>query len=73
MLRVALIKALTVFPMGRVRGCVCAVGCCAAAQVDKDKGEIISLQGDQRKNVRDFLVDQEICRAERIVVHGFGV
>ena len=47
--------------------------CNGAHLIDKEKGEIIQLQGDQRANVRDFLVDQEICRAERIVVHGFGI
>eukprot|EP00980_Cylindrotheca_fusiformis_P031742 scaffold26892_cov132-Cylindrotheca_fusiformis.AAC.2 len=32
------------------------------------KDEVILLSGDQRTNVKDFLVDQEICRGESIVV-----
>ena len=38
---------------------------------DKDGGEVIQLSGDQRANVKDFLVDQEICSESQIVVHGF--
>jgi translation initiation factor 1 len=29
------------------------------------------LSGDQRTNVKSFLVDQEICHGENIVLHGF--
>jgi translation initiation factor 1 len=41
---------------------------------DKDRGEIIQLQGDQRDNVRIFLLEQTVLEAhekDRIVVHGF--
>ena len=34
-------------------------------------GDAIQLSGDQRNNVRMFLVDNEICRPEDIVVHGY--
>jgi translation initiation factor 1 len=45
--------------------------CNGAVQKDEDVGEVIQLSGDQRTNVKDFLVDQEICLAESIVLHGF--
>ena len=34
-------------------------------------GEVIQLSGDQRTNVMEFLVDQEICHKEEVVLHGF--
>lgn len=44
-------------------------------EVDPEMGEVIQLQGDQRTNVRDWLLEQEIVtRAEaedRLIVHGF--
>lgn len=45
--------------------------CNGAVQKDEDVGEVIQLSGDQRTNVKDFLVDQEICHSENIVLHGF--
>lgn len=49
--------------------------CNGAVQDDTQEGEIvgevIQLSGDQRTNVMDFLVDQEICHKEDIVLHGF--
>eukprot|EP01138_Halocafeteria_seosinensis_P005673 gb/GECG01005800.1/.p1 GENE.gb/GECG01005800.1/~~gb/GECG01005800.1/.p1 ORF type:complete len:112 (+),score=15.94 gb/GECG01005800.1/:1-336(+) len=39
---------------------------------DKELGEVIQLQGDQRQNVREFLLGEEIYdKPERIVIHGF--
>ena len=41
---------------------------------DEDHGEIIQLQGDQRDNVRAFLLEQEVVPAsekDRLVIHGF--
>jgi translation initiation factor 1 len=37
---------------------------------DVDYGEIIQLSGDQRANVREFFIDQEICHEDQIVIHG---
>lgn len=40
---------------------------------DEDEG-VIQLQGDQRENIKQWLLDQEIIlknEADRIVVHGF--
>jgi translation initiation factor 1 len=45
--------------------------CNGAVQKDDEDKEVIQLQGDQRTNVKDFLVDQEICAPESIVLHGF--
>ena len=38
---------------------------------DSELGEVIQLQGDQRKNVFEFLVDYKICARDEIKVHGF--
>jgi len=45
--------------------------CNGAVQKDEESGEVIQLSGDQRTNVKSFLVDQEICHPENIVLHGF--
>lgn len=46
--------------------------CNGAVQNDeKEGGEVIQLSGDQRTNVMEFLVDQEICLKDEIVLHGF--
>ena len=45
--------------------------CNGAVQKDDEEKEVIQLQGDQRTNVKDFLVDQEICTPDVIVLHGF--
>lgn len=46
--------------------------CNGKAIVYKRLGEIIQLQGDQRDNARDFMVDMSIvAKRENIVIHGF--
>lgn len=49
--------------------------CNGNIEVDPEMGEIIQLQGDQRANVKDWLVEQEILTGaeaeERVVIHGF--
>ena len=45
--------------------------CNGAVQKDDEVGEVIQLSGDQRTNVKSFLIDQEICHGEQIVLHGF--
>lgn len=40
-------------------------------QKDEEDKEVIQLSGDQRTNVKEFLVDQEICHSDTIVLHGF--
>ena len=45
--------------------------CNGAVQKDEEAGEVIQLSGDQRTNVKSFLVDQEICSGADIVLHGF--
>jgi len=42
--------------------------------VEQGGGEVIQLQGDQRENVKDWLLAQEIVLkgdADRLVLHGF--
>ena len=45
--------------------------CNGAVQKDEEDAEVIQLSGDQRTNVKEFLVDQEICHSDAIVLHGF--
>lgn len=44
--------------------------CNGSITTDPEYGEIITLSGDQRANVREFFIDQEICLESQIVVHG---
>ena len=37
---------------------------------DPELGQIIQLQGDQRKNVAQFLVDEKIAKKDLIKIHG---
>ncbi|KAK3423997.1 hypothetical protein EUGRSUZ_F00759 [Eucalyptus grandis] len=46
--------------------------CCNGNVVqDKELGKIIQLQGDQRKNVSQFLVHNNIVKKDQIKIHGF--
>lgn len=45
--------------------------CNGAIVKDEELGEIIQLSGDQRTNIRDFLVDQQIVTESQLVLHGF--
>uniref|UniRef100_A0A7S0LFE0 SUI1 domain-containing protein n=1 Tax=Coccolithus braarudii TaxID=221442 RepID=A0A7S0LFE0_9EUKA len=38
---------------------------------DKEMGKVIQLQGDQRKNVADFLVKYKILKKDDLKIHGF--
>ncbi|XP_022104194.1 eukaryotic translation initiation factor 1-like [Acanthaster planci] len=38
---------------------------------EKDFGEVIQLQGDQRKNVKDFLVKIGLAKDSQVKLHGF--
>jgi len=38
---------------------------------DEELGKIIQLQGDQRKNVYEFLVKCHICEKNEVKIHGF--
>tara|TARA_Y200000002_G_C22261336_1_gene488048 strand:+ start:231 stop:569 length:339 start_codon:yes stop_codon:yes gene_type:complete len=38
---------------------------------DKEYGEIIQLSGNQKENVRKFLIDEEIISDDQIVIHGY--
>ncbi|KAL6853493.1 hypothetical protein ACP4OV_019522 [Aristida adscensionis] len=46
--------------------------CCNGTVVqDPELGQVIQLQGDQRKNVATFLVQAGIVKKESIKIHGF--
>ncbi|GFZ04924.1 translation initiation factor SUI1 family protein [Actinidia rufa] len=46
--------------------------CCNGTVVqDKELGKVIQLQGDQRKNVSNFLVKAAIVKKDQIKLHGF--
>ncbi|KAG6484402.1 protein translation factor SUI1 homolog 2-like isoform X2 [Zingiber officinale] len=46
--------------------------CCNGTVVqDPELGQVIQLQGDQRKNVSNFLIQAGIVKKERIKIHGF--
>lgn len=46
--------------------------CCNGNVVqDKELGKIIQLQGDQRKNVSQFLIQAGILKKDQIKIHGF--
>ncbi|KAE9591030.1 putative eukaryotic translation initiation factor SUI1 [Lupinus albus] len=48
------------------------VFCCNGNVVqDKELGKIIQLQGDQRKNVSQFLLQSGLVRKDQIKIHGF--
>lgn len=44
--------------------------CNGSITQDEEMGEIIQLSGDQRTNVREFFVDQEVCLEDQIIIHG---
>jgi translation initiation factor 1 len=52
-----------------------AFSCSSSVQKDKVGNDVIFLQGDQRMNVKDWLLEQEILTAkdavERLVLHGY--
>mmetsp|Transcript_1857 Transcript_1857/g.6654 ORF Transcript_1857/g.6654 Transcript_1857/m.6654 type:complete len:112 (-) Transcript_1857:348-683(-) len=46
--------------------------CCNGTVVeDPELGQVIQLQGDQRKNVSQFLIQEKIVKKELIKIHGF--
>ncbi|PKU73981.1 Protein translation factor SUI1 like 2 [Dendrobium catenatum] len=46
--------------------------CCNGTVVDDSElGQVIQLQGDQRKNVSAFLIQAGIVKKDQIKIHGF--
>lgn len=44
---------------------------CNGAILKKDQvGQVMQLSGDQRKLVQTFLIDNDICKKDCVVVHG---
>lgn len=50
---------------------MCAEFCCNGNVVDDKGGQVIQLQGDQRKNVSTFLVGNNLAKKDLIKIHGF--
>jgi len=44
--------------------------CNGSTLLDEEMGDIIQLSGDQRTNIRDFFIKEEICYEDQIVIHG---
>lgn len=44
--------------------------CNGAVVTDEELGEILQLSGDQRTNIREFFIDQEVCHDDQVVIHG---
>ncbi len=48
------------------------VFCCNGNIVeDEVMGRVIQLQGDQRKNVAEFLVEEKLVEKSNLKIHGF--
>ncbi|KAJ1285785.1 hypothetical protein BS78_03G303700 [Paspalum vaginatum] len=45
--------------------------CCMVLWSDPELGQVIQLQGDQRKNVATFLVQAGVTKKGSIKIHGF--
>ena len=52
-----------------------AFNCSSSVQKDKNAADVIQLQGDQRTQVKEWLIAQEILTQneakERLVIHGY--
>ena len=44
--------------------------CNGAIRDDKEMGQILQLSGDQRLNIKNFLVKEKIVTSENIIIHG---
>ena len=44
--------------------------CTGTITVDKEFGEVISLTGDQKEHVYNFLIKEEIYKKENIIIKG---
>ncbi len=44
--------------------------CSGSILKDKTYGEIMSFTGDQKENIYNFLINEEICEKEDIIVKG---
>jgi translation initiation factor 1 len=44
--------------------------CSGTILVDEKFGQVIKLTGDKRKEVKEFLIKEDICKTEQIHIHG---
>ena len=46
--------------------------CCNGCVVeDEESGKVLQLQGDQRKNVSNFICENKLAKKDNIKIHGF--
>jgi translation initiation factor SUI1 len=45
--------------------------CNGAVSLDKEKKNIIKLQGDHRESTKQFLMDMNICVENQLIIHGY--
>ena len=45
--------------------------CNGAVITDEEEGKIIQLQGDQRENMKKFIIKENIAEESEIKIHGF--
>tara|TARA_B110000014_G_C19609061_1_gene322483 strand:+ start:79 stop:396 length:318 start_codon:yes stop_codon:yes gene_type:complete len=45
--------------------------CNGAVVIDEEEGKIIQLQGDQRENIKKFLIKENLVEETDIKIHGF--
>lgn len=45
-------------------------GCNGIVVQDKEAGDVIQLQGDQREHLREFLLSEKLAKADTIRTHG---
>jgi len=50
---------------------VCGVDGNGTVVQDLELGQVIQLQGDQRKNVSQFLINAGLVKKDKIKIHGF--
>merc|ERR1712146_451796 len=45
---------------------------CNGSIIEHDQyGRVIQVQGDQRKSIKEFLIEEEVVKKDCVVVHGF--
>ncbi|XVE99210.1 hypothetical protein REPUB_Repub03eG0177600 [Reevesia pubescens] len=63
----SLMQMLRTQELGQRNMCLCVY----SNLMDPELGQVIQLQGDQRKNVSTFIIQAGIAKKEHIKIHGF--
>ena len=59
------------FPIKLVRACKKEFACNGTVVEHKEHGEVLQFQGDQRNNIRSFLIKIQLTAEENLKMHGF--